>query len=146
MASKKDGFYLFYDKKINNVPDIVRTKYSEIYNEYYKNPGDVEPTQKSLMKAFKLLFADTNAKLTKKEQNALKALRRSSWYPNLRRDAIKEFERAKDYRLHGLWANMVFLDHVMRHPKKMETIDKISKLRCKVRKIHGLDRNARVGF
>ena len=96
MVNKKDGFYLFYDKKINNVPDIVRTKYSEIYNEYHKNPGDVEPIQKSLMKAFKLLFADTNAKLTKKEQNALKALRRSSWYPNLRRDAIKEFERAKD--------------------------------------------------
>ena len=142
----KSGFYLFYNIDLAQIPQEAWGKFLQIYDDYYKNPGDVQPTQKSLMKAFKLLFAGPDAKLTEKERNALKALDRSEWYPNLQKDAIKEFERAKDRRLWDFWKKLVFLEHVMRHPKKMATIDKVSKLRCKVRKEHRLSRTSHVGF
>lgn len=141
----KSGFYLFYNIDLNQIPKEAWGKFLQIYEDYYKNPGDTQPTPKTLLKAFKLVFADPK-KLSEKDRNIIKSWSRSRWYPNLRQDAIKEFERANDYRMIGLFNKVIFLDHIIRHPKKMSTIDKVSRLRCKVRKTHGLGKEARVGF
>ena len=141
----KSGFYLFYNIDLNQIPKEAWGKFLQIYDDYYKNPGDTQPTPKTLLKAFKLAFADPK-KLSKKDQDIIKSWSRSDWYPNLKKDAVKEFERAKDHRMIGLFKKVIFLDHIIRHPRKMATIDKVSRLRCKVRKAHGLDRNAKVGF
>lgn len=139
------GFYLFYNIDLKQIPKEARGKFVEIYQDYYKNPGDTQPTQETLLKAFKLAFAGPK-KLSKKDLDIVKSWSRSEWYSNLMKDAIKEFERAKDYRMLGLFKKVIFLAHIIRHPRKKATIDKVSRLRCKIRKAHGLDRHARVGF
>lgn len=139
------GFYLFYNIDLKQIPKEARGKFIEIYQDYYKNPGDTQPTPKTLLKAFKLAFADPK-NLSKKDLDIVKSWSRSEWYSNLMKDATKEFERAKDYRMIGLFKKVIFIEHLIRHKSKVSTINKVSRLRCKVRKAHGLDRNARVGF
>lgn len=139
------------------VPECVKSDLMQIQREFGNKYKPSLPTAESIKKAKNLLKKQHSKTLTVEEKTALKDMKRIPWIKSLRTDAANEYRDAmcKAFGVQGLdielkiWpsaAEVIYLDHVLRHSCKMVTIQKLSKLRCKARKSAGLDKKDNVGF
>ena len=141
----------------NLVPECVKKDLIQIYRDFKKQYKPSLPTSESLKRAYKLLQKQSSDKLTVAEKKALKDVQRMPWISRLCADASNEYQEAlcnvfgvPNLNMYmTLWSStrkVVYLDHLLRHSCKMDTIQNLSKLRCKARKSAGLPKDGNVGF
>lgn len=139
------------------VPESAKKDLIQIYRDFKKQYKPSLPTSVSLKKAEKLVKKWYSGKLTAAEKHAVKNMQRMPWISRLCTEASNEFREAlcKEFGMPKLdidvklWPSalqVVYLDHMLRHSCKMDTIQKLSKLRCKARKSAGLSKDGNVGF
>ena len=127
------------------VPESAKEDLIQIYRDFKKHYKPSFPTPESLKKAITLLKNQHSDKLTDTEKTALKNMRRIFCIKSLYTDAANEYRDAMckafgapkldiDVKLWSSAQDVIFLDHMLRHPCKMATIQKLSRLRCKARR------------
>lgn len=127
------------------VPECAKNDLIEIHREFGNRYKPSFPTAESIKKAMNLLKKQDSKTLTKEEKTALKDMKRIPWIKCLRIDAANEYRDAMCKAFGGskldidvkIWpsaGDVIYLDHLLRHPYKMTTIQKLSKLRCKARR------------
>ena len=149
--------YLMHRIDWELVPEGAKKDLIQIYRDFKRQYKPSLPTPASLKKAEKVLKRWCSGKLTVVEKTALKNMQRMPWISRLCTEASNEFREAlcKEFGMPKLdidvklWPSalrVVYLDHMLRHGCKMDTIQKLSKLRCKARKSAGLSKDGNVGF
>ncbi len=127
------------------VPECVKNDLIEIHHEFGNLYKPSFPTAESINKALNLLKKQDSKTLTAEEKTALKDMKRIPWIKCLRIDAANEYRDAMckafgapkldiDVKIWPSAGEVIYLDHMLRHPYKMATIQKLSKLRCKARR------------
>ncbi len=149
--------YIMHHIDWDLVPESAKKDLIQIYRDFKKQYKPSLPTPASLKKAVNLLKKRNSEKLTVAEKTALKNMQRMPWTNRLCTDASDEYRSAVckafgvpnldiDIKLWPSAQDVIFLDHMLRHSCKMDTIQKLSKLRCKARKSAGLPKDGNVGF
>lgn len=149
--------YAFRNINIDIIPQEARNDFMKIYGEFQAQFKPGFPTKESLDRACELLQYGNPQ--NDAEKNALKDIRRVWRCSNLVKDAkseycgainatlLKKFGRTIDEDLilnHHKYE--LTLDFLIRHPGAVTTVQKLSKLRCKVRQQLNLPNTAYVGF
>lgn len=149
--------YAFRYFNLSNIPVEFRNDFMKLYGEFQANFKPSLPTQESLNRAKDVLYSPIFR--TPKEKQALTYVRRMRFFPNVLNDARQECL----YAIEGVVSQkygqfkpsinipvscnkQIFLDFILRHDCVMPTVQKLSKLRCKIRRSLKLEKNARVGF
>ena len=127
------------------VPECVKEDLIKIHHEFGSRYKPSFPTAESIKEALNVLKKRGSKSLTAEEKTALKDMKRIPWIKCLRIDAANEYRDAMckafgapkldiDVKIWPSAGEVIYLDHLLRHPYKMATIQKLSKLRCKARR------------
>lgn len=157
---KLSKIYILKDIDWANVPNCVFDELTKLCADCVKQYQFGLPTTKSIRYAAKLYKRCSSPRLTLKEKEALHKMFRVSWTDKLFMAALTEFKQylektfkkefGTDFKFfltpYIETKDIIFLDFNIRHPNIMYFYNKLSKLRCKARKICDLPKTAYVGF
>jgi hypothetical protein len=163
MAKKRSNLskiYILKDIDWTMVPNCVLHDLIILCDDCVKNYKFSLPTKESLRYAANLIKKIGSSKLKAHEKEALHKMFRMPWTNKLFLAALEEFKTGMDKVLKKEFGinfkffmnpyyetkEVIFLDFNIRHKNIMQIYNKLSKLRCKARKICNLPNTAYVGF
>ena len=155
--AKYQTIYAFRNFDFGSIPTEARKDFMQIYEEFQSGFKPGFPTKQSLQRACDLLLYGEPK--NDAEKNALKDIKRVWRCKNLVNDAKSEYcyvvydildknlgRTIDDDVITNHHKYELALDFLIRHPGAMSAVQKLSKLRCKVRKQLNLPTTAYVGF
>lgn len=153
--------YIFKDINWRMVPNCALKDLIDIYADCLKDYQVSLPSQESLQFATDLYNRFLSSKsITPDEQKLKIKMQRRKWTNKLYMGALYEFKQYMDTVFQDVLGvnfklfiepyyetkDIIFLDYLIRHPGIMDTYNKLSKLRCKTRKLCNLPATDYVGF
>jgi len=158
MVSK---IYIFKNVDWCAVPNCARKDLADIYAECVENYQFGFPTIESIQYAADLYDRSiSSGPITPEEKKLLTKMKRMPWTNKLYMAALDEFKQYMDAMFQNVLGvnfkffvnpyhatkQVIFLDYLIRHPGIMGTYNKLSRLRCKTRKLCNLSSTDYVGF